>query len=278
MSSSWPTLGLSSYIFRWAVGTRSFRPPQPADAFSLLEKACALGVQSVQFSDNLPLHPLTPAERRRLLRLAEDLGLAIGLGITGLEPVNLKQYLEMGSELGVGFLRLVPGTTDPAALESTIRQLLPTAHSLAVGIALETHADLRTSQLAQVVRSIDDSLVRICLDTANSLGQLELPSEFIPALAPLAVQLHLKDYAVEPMEIGHHITGRPLGEGRLDLEMVRQSLLAGGSRPEVLLELWTDPADTVEATLVKEQVWTERSVRRAREWLKGLALTDGGAL
>jgi len=272
MSTSAPLLlGLSSYIFRWAIGTPSFQPLQPLDAFGVLERAQSLGVQSVQFCDNLPLHRLHRSEWQRLLGVAAEMGLGIGLGTTGLDRDRLQRYLELGAEAGTRYVRLVPGTRDGSALEAAIRQILPDCHSLSVGIALETHADIPTHQLAMVVQAIADPMVRVCLDTANSLGQLELPSAFIPRLAPLTVQIHLKDYTVEPMEIGHHITGRPLGEGKLDLTMVREALLASGSRPEVLLELWTDPASTIEATLAKEVDWIQLSVAKAKEWLQGFA-------
>ena len=89
----------------------------------------------------------------------------------------------------------------------------------------------------------------------------------LAALGPYVAQVHLKDYAVEKAPIAYRITGRSLGQGRLDPEAVLRAVLSRGLSPDVFLEQWMDPEGSPEETLAKEQDWVEASVRAARRYL-----------
>lgn len=258
-------LGFTSYGYRWAVGTSNFRPPHPLDGPGLLHKAAILGVDVVQLCDNLPLHNLSSLELNRLLEASGQWGVALEVGTQGLE--HLGRYVELASQLGSRGLRLVLGTDDVAQAERALRSVLPLCRDRGIVLAVENHFDLASPALAELLQRVDDPVLGVCLDTANSVGLLERPAETIATLAPFALQVHLKDFVVERVPIGYHMTGRPLGEGWLDTIGLMAALENAGQQLDLFIESWMDPEAGAEATLAKEERWMTRSVRFAREHL-----------
>ncbi|HEY63273.1 MAG TPA: sugar phosphate isomerase/epimerase, partial [Caldilineae bacterium] len=100
-------VGMSSYAFRWAVGTRDFTPPTPLTAFKLLEKAAALGAEVVQICENVPLEGLPEDTLNDLARHAVELGLVLEVGTRGSRPEHLRHYLGIAERLGAHLLRVV---------------------------------------------------------------------------------------------------------------------------------------------------------------------------
>jgi sugar phosphate isomerase/epimerase len=148
-----------------------------------------------------------------------------------------------------------------------LRPVLRRCQERKVMLAIENHFDLRSPQLAEVIRRLDNRWLGVCLDTANSTGQLEDPLETFAALGPYVAQVHLKDYAVEKATIAYRITGRILGQGWLDVAAVLKAVAATGRDPDLFLEQWMEPEGSPEATLAKEQEWVEAGVRATRGYL-----------
>jgi 3-oxoisoapionate decarboxylase len=261
-------IGLSSFIYRYAIAGLGGQTDAPFGAVDLLERAAALGLQVVQFCENLPLARLTAAEREDLLGASRRLGVAIELGTRGLEIDALREQVDLAAALGSRALRLVLGAADPEAISEALQPTLRRCHERGVGLAIENHCDLRSTQLAELIRRTDSRWLTVCLDTANSTGQLERPMETIATLAPYIGQLHLKDFAVEKSPIGYRVVGRILGQGWLDVPAVLAAVLGRGRDPDVLLEQWMEPEGGLEETLAKEQAWVESSVRAARAYLQ----------
>ncbi len=256
-------LGISSFCYRYAVKTGRL------DALALVQRAAELGLALVQFCDNLPLHQLSPSKRQELRQTAKQLGIRIEVGTRGLIPQQLQVYAELATEMGSHTLRLVLDSQDQNAVQKALTPLLKELGRRNVTLAIENHASFPSEELASLVQSFETAPIGICLDTANSIGLLEHPLYTTRVLAPLAVQLHLKDYVIERAAIGYHVTGRPLGEGWLDIPAVIKELDKVGFDGDCLLELWMDPAKDLEETLLQEHHWIEQSVRRARELLRG---------
>jgi sugar phosphate isomerase/epimerase len=107
-----------------------------------------------------------------------------------------------------------------------------------------------------------------CLDLTNSFGALENKEQILQHLAAHAINVHLKDFAVERIEflMGFAFRGRPVGEGCLPLADLFSTLAKHGNRPNVIVEHWTPFAGTLEKTLELENEWASRSV----QFLKGL--------
>ena len=256
--------GLSSHIYRYATRGLPGQPGPLVRPVDLLGRAAALGLQVVQFCENLSLAALTTAEWEELLATSRRLGVAIEVGTRGLEPANLFASVDRAAQAGSRALRLVLDATDLAVIAEALHPVVRRCQQREVMLAIENHCDLRSEQLVQLLQRLDSRWLAVCLDTANTTGLLEHPRETVAALRRYSMQLHLKDYAVEKAAIGYRITGRVLGQGWLDVPAVLEALMGAGRDPDVLLEQWMEPEASLEATLAKEQAWVETSVRTAR--------------
>ncbi len=259
-------LGLSSFIYRYAIrGVPGMA--EPLTAAELLTRAKALGLETVQFCENLSLATLTTAEREDVLRGSRRLGVAIEVGTRGIEVAKLLEHVDLAAKAGSRTLRLVLDATDLDLIAERLRPVLRHCQEREVVLAIENHFDLRSAALAELIRRLDSRWLGVCLDTANSTGHLEAPMETLAALGPYVVQVHLKDYSVEKAPIAYRITGRPLGQGWLDPAAILRAVVGRGLAPDVFLEQWMEPEESSEATLAKEQDWVEASVRAARSYL-----------
>jgi sugar phosphate isomerase/epimerase len=99
---------------------------------------------------------------------------------------------------------------------------------------------------------------------------LETPEEVVRVLGPYAVNLHVKDFTIRRMDhqMGFVVEGCPVGEGRLDLPRLIAAIRANGHGANAILELWTPPAATLDATLERENTWAIASVATLRKLLK----------
>jgi sugar phosphate isomerase/epimerase len=249
-------LGISSFAFGWAVGIPGYPPPRPLGPVRLVERAAALGLDLVQFGDNLPLHALPPGELDALEARAGELGMGIEVGMRGLGRGILLDYLALARRFGSPFVRVMVGT--PGAEPSDYERA-------GVRLALENFETFRAAELAEIVRRVGPP-AGVCLDTVNSAGALEGPEVVVEALAPLTVNLHVKDYIIRRPDhrLGFLIEGRPAGQGQLDIPWLLEMVRGNGHDPSVVLEQWTPPEATVAETIVKEERWAAESVRYMR--------------
>jgi len=120
---------------------------------------------------------------------------------------------------------------------------------------------------------IGDDYLGVCLDLTNSFGALENKEEILRHLAAQAINVHLKDFAVERIEylMGFAFRGRPVGAGRLPLTDLFSTLAKTGNRPNVIVEHWTPFAQTLEKTLELEDEWASRSLQflKSQTWRSG---------
>ena len=263
-------LGISSFTYGWAVGIPGAESPAPLTALDLVDRAGRLGVRVVQVADNLPLHGLTLEQRGRLAGRAADRGIVLEVGTRGIAAEHLRQYLAIAVELGSPILRVVIDTGhDRPSIEQAVgrlRPLVPAFEAVNVCLAIENHDRFCAPDLLRLLGALDSRAVGICLDTANSLGALEGPRETVKALAPHTVNLHLKDIAARraPSQFGLTIEGTPAGAGQLDLRWIVTQVSQNGRGANAILEQWTPPEDSLEATVAKEARWAEESIRYLR--------------
>ncbi len=264
-------LGISSFTFGWAVGVAGFEAPAaPLDALSLLDRARELNVSLVQFGDNLPLHQLRHDELGEVKARAESYGLTLEVGARGLTDSHLARYIQIAHDLNAPLLRFVVDQNgfepSPAQIVQTLRAALPALGALKIG--LENHDRFGAQTLREIIESVGDERVGICLDSANSLGAGEGLQQVLSALAPLTLNWHLKDYAIRrlPYLMGFYVEGRAAGAGDLDFETAWRALERGGRCQSAVLELWTPPEPSMEQTIAKEARWAEQSVEWLRSW------------
>ena len=260
-------LGLSSYTYTWAVGVPGHPPPRPLSALDLVDRAAAAGLPCVQIADNLPLDRLTAAEAEALRAHAAERGVAIEVGARGLTLERLAAHVDLAVYYGSPILRFVidgPGyepTFDDVV--GVIRESLPRLREAGVRLALENHDRLEAATFREIVRATDGDEVGICLDSVNSMGAGEGLAEVVEALAPLTINLHLKDFTIErvPHKMGFVVEGAPAGKGRLRIPWLLGEVSRHGRCQSAILELWTPPAESIEATIEREALWAEESLR-----------------
>jgi sugar phosphate isomerase/epimerase len=264
-------VGIGSYAYRWAIGTRDAREPRSLAALDLLDKAAALGAQVVQICDNLPLDAFSCSELDALAARAAALHLDLEVGIRGSRPDHLRRSIAVARRIGARLLRVVLAdgewcpTLDEAA--AIIRSVLPELHAAGVTLAIENHFDLPPAGPAHLVKAIDDPLVGVCLDPLNSIAKLVGPAETVAVLARLASSIHAKDAVITRHGTGFYIAGCPLGEGLVDLTGMLDAVRAAGRSPNVLVEGWMDQLEDEAATLAQEEAWARDGVAYLRRLL-----------
>lgn len=265
-------LGLSSYTYGWAVGVPGSEPPRPLAEHGLLDKTIALGVGLLQVGDNLPAHTFDANRLDRLAARAARDGIELEIGARGLTSAHLQTYIALARRLSARLLRFVVDGAGyeppPQDVIAILREALPELQDVTVG--LENHDRFSVHTLRHMIDALDSPQVGICLDTANSLGAGEGLEEVVTALAPVAVNLHIKDFAVErlPHKMGFTVTGRPAGSGMVNVPRLIEQLAPYGRCRSAILELWTPPERRLEDTVAREAAWAVASV----DYLKGLRL------
>jgi sugar phosphate isomerase/epimerase len=263
-------LGVSSFTFPWTIGGIDSDHPVAMTALELLEKADDLGADVLQIADNLPIGHLSNEELGKLRTKADSLGVALEVGTRGISSPNISRFMEIAVILGSPILRIVIDTKEHEPTMAEINELLaPFAdqfRNLHIKLAIENHDRLTCAQFNEIIDRLGGDWVGICLDTVNSLGAVEAPNTVIPALAPRAINVHMKDFEIMRSngQMGFTVQGTALGKGRLDVPAVI-SAVGGASRDiTAVIELWTPRQESYAATVALEDDWATQSVEFLR--------------
>jgi 3-oxoisoapionate decarboxylase len=257
-------LGISSYTFGWAVGVPGHEPPSPLDERGLLDKCRELGVKLLQIGDNLPLHEFDDARLARFAELAAQEGIQIEVGARSLTPKRVADYIEIAHRISARLIRFVIDDANyhpaPDAVTAILREVAPLLGHVTLGI--ENHDRFPAAVLHKMIEKAGSEQIGICLDTANSLGAGEGIETVAAVLAPLTVNLHIKDFSIVrvPHLMGFHVTGRPAGGGMLSLPALLERLAPFNRCHTAVLELWTPPEPDLEQTIAKEAAWAVQSL------------------
>lgn len=258
------TPGISTYTYTWAIGVPGQEPKNPMSIFQLIEKAAELGVSVVQVADNLPLDQFSEPELLKVKNYAEDMKIQIEVGARGMTAENLEKYIQIASFFRSPILRFVidgPGF-EPSMdeIHRIISGVVPELESREIALAIENHDRLLARQFVEIVEKSGSKWVGICLDTVNSMGAGEGLETVIGQLAPITVNLHVKEFSIHRVshKMGFIIEGVPLGKGMLP---VTELITKVSQRCQsAILEQWTPPEDTIEKTIQKENEWAIESI------------------
>ena len=266
-SAAYPfELGLSSYALTWSIGMPGHFPPQPMTAMELLEESHRLQCDRLQIADNLPVHLLPPNQWQQLIQRAETLNIQVELGMRGLHPARLEQYVALAKMCQSPFLRVVidEGDFEPTLPQiiQIIQQALSELKSAGIPLAIENHDRFRAKELVEIIERTDPQVVGICLDTANSLGANEGIYEVARLLAPYVINLHVKDYIIRRLDhqMGFRVTGTPAGQGHAPISWLLELLAGYDNCHSITLEVWSEPLSNWEATLAQERNWVDQSI------------------
>ena len=260
-------LGIGSFSYPWAVGVPQFpRLPTPMDAFSLLEAAARLGVQSVQYVDNLPLRDLSERQLAELIARADAADIRIEVGMRGTDASEIRAYLALVGRLGGDYLRIMTDgvaandTPDVGQILERLFPLVPEFEDAGIKMALENFDRFTAYETVGMVEALGSDAAAVCLDTVNSIGAGEGTAQVIETLAPYTVNLHIKDFAVrrQPHRLGFIVDGTPVGRGQLDVAALLAQMPDGVS---VTLEQWTPLSPGgIEETCREEALRVEQSI------------------
>jgi len=262
--------GISSYTYGWAIGVPGHEPARPMDEHDLLDQVNEFGLKLLQIGDNLPLHTFDNQRLSRLADRAAAEGVKLEIGARPLTTEMINVYSGIARKLDARLIRFIVDGPDfhpgADAVVKTLRAAVPQLGDLTIGI--ENHDRFPTKILRQIVDAVTSEQVGVCLDTANSLGAGEGLETVLEALAPVAVNLHLKDFEIRrmPHMMGFTVVGTPLGRGMLDVARVLEQVRLSGRCRTAILELWTPPETCIEDTLAKEAAWAAESIARLKKY------------
>jgi 3-oxoisoapionate decarboxylase len=258
-------LGISSYTFGWAVGVKGFARSIALNERDLLEIAVREGVGVLQIGDNLPLHTIHRSALTAFAAAAKTRGIQIEVGARHLVPERIAQYTEVARILGARLVRFVVDDADYHPTPDSVIAILKDSTRLLDGLVLgiENHDRFQAKTLRHIIESAGDQRIGVCLDTANSLGAGEGIEAVAEILAPLTVNLHIKDFSIQrvPYLMGFNVTGRPAGAGMLDIRKLLETLAPHKKCETAILELWTPPEARIEDTVAKEARWASESLK-----------------
>jgi sugar phosphate isomerase/epimerase len=264
-------LGFSSFTIPWAIGGIEAEYPVSMTAFDLLERAHELRADVLQIADNLPIGGLSEPELLRLKALADSYSISLEVGTRGIQSENIANFLRIAQNLGSPILRVVIDSKGHEPAIPEIVQLLKPFEAkfkeAKIKLAIENHDRLTCAEFNEIIDCVGSDWVGICLDTVNSLGAVEAPNTVIPALAPRAINVHLKDFEIVRTngQMGFTVRGTALGQGRLDVAGVIAAV--GGTSREItaVIELWTPRQASYEETVALENKWALESVEYLRK-------------
>ncbi|WP_116134688.1 sugar phosphate isomerase/epimerase [Tropicimonas sp. IMCC34043] len=268
-------LGLGSYAYRWSIGIKDQVPEVPMTAIEVLEAAESLGLDLVQYADNMPLDRLSEAELDRLAETARHKGITLEVGTQCFNAEEVSRYLGICRKIDSKIMRVALDAADSHVpvpeLAAQLHPLIEDAKSAGIRIAIENHFNYPSPRMVDLLETVDDPALGVCLDVANSICAGEWPEQTIALLAPYTINLHLKDYVIDPdpYGVGFRIRGVPLGTGRADIPWILDQLKHCEPDMSVLVEHWLPLGATLEETIALEQPWLETTVAAARGFLAG---------
>lgn len=263
-------VGFSSFTIPWAIGGIDPDYPVAMTALELLEYAHKLQVDVLQIADNLPIGDLSEDELSQLKAKADSYSISLEVGTRGIKSENIANFLRIAQTLSSPILRVVIDSKghEPEIPEivNLLKPFSDKFKAAGIKLAIENHDRLTCAEFNEIIDQVGSDWVGICLDTVNSLGAVEAPNTVIPALAPRAINVHMKDFEIIRTngQMGFTVRGTALGEGRLDIAKVIESV--GGTKREItaVIELWTPRQDSYEATVALESQWAMTSVANLR--------------
>jgi 3-oxoisoapionate decarboxylase len=259
-------LGLSSYTYTWAVGVTGSFPPNPLSVYGLVDKTSAHGLSLVQVADNMPLEGLDDEELHNLYNYSARNNVTLEMGSRGLTSEHTFKCLNTAEKLHSPILRMVidrPGyEPDMKGIIDVISGLIPELRSRKIRLAIENHDRFKAHEFEEIILSVGNEWVGICLDSVNSMGAGEGFETVSEILIPYTINLHIKDFTIFRVshKMGFVIEGQPAGKGRLGIEQLAEKLSLLNKCQSAILELWTPPEADIEATISKEERWAGESI------------------
>lgn len=255
-----------------------------------------LGVQQLSVRDNDP----DMLKGLRDLAASKDVALeSLAAGIWGLigpdadeARAQLLEAIEIAKHLGCETLRYNYGrgtietsrfnkdrplAEHMAFIADNLSEAGKIAADHGMKIAIESFADFKGKEWADIFAAVDRPNVGAMLDTANGITVFCDPNEDVQYLAQYAINAHLKDFKIveanEPGRVPFLPVGCALGDGHLDTRLAVETL--GERSPNadgmhLVIELaWIEVPPDREAAEVRRELF-DKSIRYLTDLLETL--------
>jgi 3-oxoisoapionate decarboxylase len=252
------TIGLSTYAFFWQWHSTA---ENPLTLTAMIDRTADLGVNLFQICDYPPLNSYQPDDLDRLRNHSTRRGVRLELGTRGVPQEHLRRHLDIARRLDATMLRTMINMDDHRPSSDEAIKLLasaaPAFERAGVTIALETYEQIPVATLVDIVRRVDSPAVGICVDPANCVAALELPTVTVEAVAPYASNVHVKDFAFSRRDgwVGFTLAGCPLGEGLLDYQHLITTTRANERGLSQIIEHWLPWRGDSARTIGTENEW-----------------------
>jgi sugar phosphate isomerase/epimerase len=251
------------------------------NALEYLEYAWERGAGGVQ----AVLPSFDPAYLRQVRARAESLGMYLEI-VTSLpkdgDTARFEATVRAAKEAGARCLRTVCLSGRRYETFSTLEQwkaFVAVSHRRLEQAArvlererfpagVENHKDWTVEEMVPLFRRYGSPWLGVCIDWGNNIALLDDPLETAAALAPFAVNSHIKDMAVEESEDGFLLAEVPLGEGFLDLPGILETIRR--ARPAVRYSLDMLTRDPLRIPCLTETYWATMPDRPAPRLAKML--------
>jgi sugar phosphate isomerase/epimerase len=107
--------------------------------------------------------------------------------------------------------------------------------------------------MAPLMKRYGGEYLGVCIDWGNNIALLDDPMEVVEALAPFAVNSHIKDMALQEYEDGFLLSEVPLGQGILDLKRMLATIRK--ARPKVRFSLDMLTRNPLKVPCLTEKYW-----------------------
>lgn len=269
-------LGLSSFVYRWAIGRSYYQPAYPMTPRQFVNTALHHQVGAVMFCHNFPFENYSAEEINEISTACKQHSVVVEMGARGSDPNYFIKLIHISHCMGASILRLTMDVDRsvkaniPLELQrvrNCLKSILPAARQFGVRLAIENYIDLPSPEIVALIKYFNDPHIGVCYDSANSILGLENPVETARLLAPYTITVHLKDVITEMNPRGNIVRGMALGDGMVDFPAILQHFQTNGYNGCFHLELYIDRKEDPLETVVWEELCVECSLQYARQIL-----------
>jgi len=129
----------------------------------------------------------------------------------------------------------------------------PIARKYKLRIGVENHKGQRLGEFIDWIKGVGSEWVGICFDIGNNYALCDDPMEWLATIAPLVVNVHIKDMGLGEYKDGFLLSEVPLGQGILDLAKIVDTIR--GPRPDMTFGLEMITRDPLQIPVYTEQYW-----------------------
>ncbi len=129
----------------------------------------------------------------------------------------------------------------------------PVARKYKFKIGIENHKGQRFGEFVDWIKGVSSEWVGVCFDIGNNYALCDDPMEWLDILAPITVNVDIKDMALGDYPEGFLLSEVPLGKGILDLAKIVDTIR--GLHPDITFGLEHITRDPLKIPVFTEQYW-----------------------